>query len=459
MMSSILGRNFLRISNALSSANFFNRVTNAYLHRSHVIFGVKGIEIKMPSLSPTMTEGTIIKWLKKEGETISPGDILCEIQTDKAVVALELEEEGILAKILIPEDTKDIKIGTVIGLMVEEGQDWKDVEIPTITETPIQEKVSSQERLQETPKKVQKTRMMGPAVKTLLEKYKINPDEVSSTGPHEVLLKVDVMNYISKYQIKEKPIEVIAEKSLSTPSIPSITPTDISDYIDIPHTNMRRTIAKRLTESKTTIPHSYMSICSCVDEVIQFRKELKNDGIDVSLNDFVIKAVASALHSVPEVNVMWMGDRIQQLSTIDISVAVATKNGLITPIVKDADMLGIQEISRSIRELASKAREGKLQPHEFQGGTFSVSNLGMYGITEFTAVINPPQSSILAVGTLQSKPDENGKVKTVVTGTLSFDGRAVDETSAARFLKAFQDNLENPVNMILGAKQSSEVIN
>ncbi|XP_023218837.1 pyruvate dehydrogenase protein X component, mitochondrial-like [Centruroides sculpturatus] len=318
MMSSILGRNFLRISNVLSSANFFNRVTNAYLHRSHVVLGVKGIEIKMPSLSPTMTEGTIVKWLKKEGEDI-------------------------------PEDTKDIKIGTVIGLMVEEGQDWKDVEIPTITETPIQEKVSSQERLQETPKKVQKTRMMGPAVKTLLEKYKINPDEVSSTGPHEVLLKVDVMNYISKYQIKEKPIEVIAEKPLSTPSIPSITPTDISDYIDIPHTNMRRTIAKRLTESKTTIPHSYMSICSCVDEVIQFRKELKNDGIDVSLNDFVIKAVASALHSVPEVNVMWMGDRIQQLSTVDISVAVATKNGLITPIVKDADILGIQEISRSIR--------------------------------------------------------------------------------------------------------------
>lgn len=447
-------RSFLKVNNVKSSLKYLNRLSNAYMHRTTVVLGIKGIEIKMPSLSPTMTEGTIVKWLKKEGETIAPGDILCEIQTDKAVVAFELEEEGILAKILIPEDTKDIKIGTVIGLMVEEGQDWKDVEIPTIIESPIQQ-IPKKETLPTSPKKIQKTRMMGPAVRILLEKYKINSDDISSTGPHEVLLKIDVKNHINKYQIKEKPVEVILDKPLPAPSVLSI---DIGDYMDIPHTNMRRTIAKRLTESKTTIPHSYMSICSCVDEVIQFRKELKNDGINVSLNDFVIKAVASALHSVPEVNVSWMENKVQHLSSIDISIAVATKNGLITPIVKDADILGVQEISNIIRELASRAREGKLKPHEYQGGTFSVSNLGMYGITEFTAVINPPQSSILAVGTLQSNLDENGKVKTVMMSTLSFDGRAIEESSAAKFLKAFQNNLENPLNMIVCAKQSSEVI-
>ncbi len=401
----------------------------------------------MPSLSPTMTEGTIVKWLKKEGDKIRPGDVLCEVQTDKAIVGLELEEEGILAKIILPDDSKDIKIGTLIAVMVEDGQDWKDVVIPvsdiesqTIKSESIETKIIEKS-------KESKHNLMGPSARNLLHQFGIDSNAVKSSGPHNTLLKEDVLQYIKDKQLK--PIEIS--------SVPTDKKTDISSaakkvstpskYIDIELTNMRKTIAKRLTQSKSTIPHSYMTVDCLMKPVIKTRQKLKLSGINVSVNDFIIKSAGISLKKVPQINSSWneSTSSVEIASTVDISIAVATPNGLITPIIKNANQLNLETISKTAKELAEKARDGKLQPNEFMGGSFSISNLGMFGITEFSAVINPPQSAILAVGTSRLILDENNETQHVMSVTLSYDSRVIEEDAAAKFLETFKTVIEDPI--------------
>ncbi|KAM7087004.1 pyruvate dehydrogenase protein X component, mitochondrial isoform 3-T3 [Molossus nigricans] len=345
---------------------------------------VDPIKILMPSLSPTMEEGNIVKWLKKEGEAVSAGDALCEIETDKAVVTLDASDDGILAKILVEEGSKNIRLGSLIGLLVEEGEDWKNVEIP-----------------KDAPAKPSYPRPMIPP--------------------------------------------------MSTPGQPNAVGT----FTEIPASNIRRVIAKRLTESKSTVPHAYITADCDVGAVLKVRQSLVKDDIKVSVNDFIIKAAAVTLKQMPSVNVSWDGEGPKQLPFIDISVAVATDKGLITPIIKDAAAKGIQEIADSVKVLSKKARDGKLLPEEYQGGSFSISNLGMFGISEFTAVINPPQACILAVGrfrpVLKLTQDEEGNDRLqqhqLITVTMSSDGRVVDDELATRFLESFKANLENPIRL------------
>ncbi len=407
----------------------------------------------MPSLSPTMTEGTIVKWLKKEGDKIRAGDVLCEVQTDKAIVGLELEEEGILAKIILPDDSKDIKIGALIAVMVEDGQDWKDVVIPvsdiesqTIKSESIETKIIEKS-------KESKHNLMGPSARNLLHQFGIDSNAVKSSGPHNTLLKEDVLQYIKDKQLK--PIEIS--------SVPTDKKTDISSaakkvstpskYIDIELTNMRKTIAKRLTQSKSTIPHSYMTVDCLMKPVIKTRQKLKLSGINVSVNDFIIKSAGISLKKVPQINSSWneSTSSVEIASTVDISIAVATPNGLITPIIKNANQLNLETISKTAKELAEKARDGKLQPNEFMGGSFSISNLGMFGITEFSAVINPPQSAILAIGTSRLILDDNNETQHVMSVTLSYDSRVIEEDTAAKFLETFKTVIEDPI-----ALQSSD---
>jgi pyruvate dehydrogenase complex dihydrolipoamide acetyltransferase long form len=400
-----------------------------------------------------MTEGTIVKWLKKEGDKIRAGDVLCEVQTDKAIVGLELEEEGILAKIILPDDSKDIKIGTLIAVMVEDGQDWKDVVIPvsdiesqTIKSESIETKIIEKS-------KESKHNLMGPSARNLLHQFGIDSNAVKSSGPHNTLLKEDVLQYIKDKQLK--PIEIS--------SVPTDKKTDISSaakkvstpskYIDIELTNMRKTIAKRLTQSKSTIPHSYMTVDCLMKPVIKTRQKLKLSGINVSVNDFIIKSAGISLKKVPQINSSWneSTSSVEIASTVDISIAVATPNGLITPIIKNANQLNLETISKTAKELAEKARDGKLQPNEFMGGSFSISNLGMFGITEFSAVINPPQSAILAIGTSRLILDDNNETQHVMSVTLSYDSRVIEEDTAAKFLETFKTVIEDPI-----ALQSSD---
>ncbi|VVC38251.1 E3-binding domain,Biotin/lipoyl attachment,Single hybrid motif,2-oxo acid dehydrogenase [Cinara cedri] len=421
-----------------------------------------GLAINMPSLSPTMSEGTIIKWHKKPGDKVAPGDVLCDIQTDKAVMSFETEEEGILAKILLGDDSKDVKVGELIALMVAEGEDWNDVQVPG------QKKAKSPKVDIQKPKVISQTTSeesvvrhsydgYSPAVRSLLELYAVDGTKVEGTGKQGKLLKGDVLKYVTKNNLSiQPPKEVPLPGESSPPKLHSpVTQTSVSrpakgsDFIDIPLTGMRLTIAKRLTESKTTIPHAYATVESNIDSLLGLRKQLKLGGINVSVNDFIIKAVAIALKKCPLVNCLYIKDQVVLQQTSDISVAVATDSGLITPIVTNADGKELDEISAEIKELAGRARIGKLQLHEFQGGSFTISNLGMFDISEFSAIINPPQCGILAIGSGRPIIALNGKPQTFMTATLSYDSRAISESAASDFLETLQGLLQTPASLLL----------
>uniref|UniRef100_A0A2H8TUF6 Dihydrolipoamide acetyltransferase component of pyruvate dehydrogenase complex n=1 Tax=Melanaphis sacchari TaxID=742174 RepID=A0A2H8TUF6_9HEMI len=419
-----------------------------------------GIELTMPSLSPTMSEGTIIKWHKQPGDKVSAGDVLCDIQTDKAVMSFETEEEGTLAKILLGDDSKDVKVGDLIALMVAEGEDWKDVQVPgkkktksSVAKEDIQKpKVESQTSSE--PITRHSYDGYSPAVRSLLELYAIDGSKIKGTGKQGKLLKGDVLKHVTEKQLSIKPPRTVPLPG-ETSSFKSVTPTTISrptkgpSYIDIPLTGMRLTIAKRLTESKTMIPHAYATAESNIDSLLGLRKQLKLSGINVSVNDFIIKAVAIALKQCPLVNCHFVNDKVVLQQTSDISVAVATESGLITPIVTNADGKALDEISAEIKELAGRARIGKLQLHEFQGGSFTISNLGMFDISEFSAIINPPQCGILAIGSGRPVIALNGKPQTIMTATLSYDSRAISESAASDFLETLQGLLQTPASLLL----------
>uniref|UniRef100_A0A8C4EII9 Dihydrolipoamide acetyltransferase component of pyruvate dehydrogenase complex n=1 Tax=Dicentrarchus labrax TaxID=13489 RepID=A0A8C4EII9_DICLA len=445
------------------------------------------VKVQMPALSPTMEEGNIIKWLKKEGEAVAAGDALCEIETDKAVVTLESNDDGVMAKILMDEGSRNVRLGTLIALMVEEGQDWKQVEIPPpeaaapsaaspathAAAAPVVPPAVSSPPPPPKPATSGPLRL-SPAARHILDTNGLDPKLATPTGPRGLITKEDALNLLKKFPAPKatpamtatavpSPVPITATAPPPPPpgSRPNIPPLSVpgkpgapGTFTEIPASNVRRVIAQRLTQSKTTIPHAYASVDCDMAAVMHLRKDLAKEQIKVSVNDFIIKAAAVTLKEMPEVNVTWSGDGPRALDSIHISIAVATDKGLITPIIKNAANKGVQEISANAKALAQKARDGKLLPEEYQGGSFSISNLGMFGISGFSAVINPPQACILAVGTSRAElrlceDDQTLRTQQLMRVTLSSDGRLVDDELASRFLDKFRANLEQPRRMAL----------
>ncbi|XP_068169004.1 pyruvate dehydrogenase protein X component, mitochondrial [Antennarius striatus] len=452
-----------------------------HIFQSPCFLGVSPLKVQMPALSPTMEEGNIVKWLKKEGEAVAAGDALCEIETDKAVVIMESNDDGIMAKILMEEGSHGVRLGTLIALMVEEGQDWKQVEIPPpeapsaappaehSAATPSAPPVPSSPSPPPKPATPGLLRL-SPAARHILDTHGIDPNLATPTGRRGLITKEDALNLLKTSPAAKPMADQVSPSPVHRPTAtpspapggrPNIPPLSIpgkpgapGTFTEIPASNIRRVIAQRLLQSKTTIPHAYASVDCDMAAVMLLRKDLAKEQIKVSVNDFIIKAAAITLKEMPEVNVTWSENGPHALDSIHISVAVATDKGLITPIIKDAANKGVQEISANAKALAQKARDGKLLPEEYQGGSFSISNLGMFGISGFSAVINPPQACILAVGTARSelrlcKDDQSLHTQQLMTVTLSSDGRLVDDELASRFLNKFRANLEKPQRMAL----------
>ncbi|TGZ75142.1 hypothetical protein CRM22_000543 [Opisthorchis felineus] len=420
-----------------------------YLHICRV--SASPFQVKMPSLSPTMEDGSIAQWTKKEGDSVSVGDVLCEVQTDKAVVALESEEDGILAKILVPEKMPNVKVGAFIAVIATSDEDWKEVaaSAATLSPTTQQPKISAPPppAVETAPKVLQPdvaasaprdSSRIGPAVRLLLQSHGLDGAAIPASGPHGTLLKEDVLSYLttqpSGSQAPSSEQVVVAVPSGSTPAL----------FTDIPLTTMRMTIAKRLTQSKTTIPHGFVRSVASLDKIMDMRKQLKDRaGLKISVNDMIIKATALGLRLVPELNALAdpANNSCRTQPSVDICMAVATPAGLITPILQNVDRTPVTQLSVMATNLAKRARDGKLQLHEFQGGSFTISNLGMFGIREFTAIINPPQVAIMAVGSGFPKPVDTSPTlpnkvlfSNQMSMTLSIDSRFVDQSTAGRFL-------------------------
>ncbi len=406
------------------------------------------IEILMPALSPTMTEGNLVKWSKREGDAVKAGDVIAEIETDKATMEVEAVDEGRLGKILVPEGTEQVKVNQVIGLLLEEGEDasvlGKVVSAPPVQkqESPAAPAVPEKKQDLKAPAVAAGARSVAsPLARRMAEKAQINLNSVSGSGPRGRIVKADV----------EKAMTQGGGVSAPSPLLSGYEPA----YDIIPTSNIRKIIAKRLVEAKQTIPHFYLSVECNIDALLKVREQINGRAegtYKLSVNDFIIKACALALKKVPEANASWINDQIYQYKSADVSVAVAIEGGLITPVIRQAESKGLIDISNEMKSLALKAREGKLKPEEFQGGTFSLSNLGMYGVKDFSAIINPPQGCILAVGMGEERPVVKAGLLTsamMMTCTLSVDHRVVDGAVGAHFLKAFKELIETPMIMIL----------
>uniref|UniRef100_A0A5B6ZQ91 Dihydrolipoamide acetyltransferase component of pyruvate dehydrogenase complex n=1 Tax=Davidia involucrata TaxID=16924 RepID=A0A5B6ZQ91_DAVIN len=426
--------------------------------------------IGMPALSPTMSQGNIAKWRKKEGDKIEVGDVICEIETDKATLEFESLEEGFLAKILALEGSKDVAVGQPIAVTVE---DPSDIEAITSSISGGLE-VKEEKQTHDTRNKVSTQRTsftrISPSAKLLITEYGLDASSITASGPRGTLLKGDVLAAIKLGKRSPKISESKEKKPQSPPIHPQTSPAaspqlgshvQQSDaYEDLPNSQIRKVIARRLLESKQNIPHLYLSSDVILDPLLSFRKELKEKhDVKVSVNDIVIKAVAVALRNVPEANAYWNAEKgeVVLCDSIDISVAVATEKGLMTPIVRNADQKTISSISLEVKELAAKARTGKLTPDEFQGGTFSISNLGMFPVDHFCAIINPPQACILAVGrgnqvvepVVGSDGIEKPAVVTKMNLTLSADHRVFDGKVGGAFLSALCSNFSDIRRLLL----------
>ena len=418
------------------------------------------IELKMPALSPTMEEGTLSRWLVKEGDSVSSGDLLAEIETDKATMEFEAIDDGIVTKLLVAAGTDGVKVGTVIAMIQGEDEDaapapksetqkpepvvLSQVETPTkVTQADRPLETSQDERIK-----------ASPLAKRIAAEKGVDLTRVTGTGPNGRIVKEDVEAAASN-----APTTNSAQSAPKAASAPSPAPVAAIDT-DIPHeviklSNMRKTIARRLTESKQQVPHIYLTVDVRLDALLKLRGELNASlearGIKLSVNDMLIKALALALVQVPKCNVSFAGDNMLQYARADISVAVSVPTGLITPIITDAANKSLSKISTEVGELAARAKEGKLQPHEYQGGTASISNMGMMGIKQFDAVINPPQGMILAVGAGEKRPyivDDALAIATVMSATGSFDHRAIDGADGAMFMKVFKDLVEKPLGLV-----------
>ena len=449
--------------------------------------------ILMPALSPTMEKGNLARWLKKEGDKIKSGDVIAEIETDKATMEYEAVDDGTLAKIVVPEGTQDVAVNSVIAVLAGEGEDVKaaagaarsapqaapkgaqqaDAKAPAVAPKPAAEKpapvvAQSAPRASPTPAPAQLSRgenriFSSPLARRLAKEANIDLNRVQGSGPHGRVIARDIDQAKSGKGLRA-PAGAPAGAAAIAPAMSDAQIRSLYEegsYELVPHDGMRRTIAQRLTASVQTIPHFYETMDCDIGRLMSAREEInaaapKNkDGkpaYKLSVNDFVIKALALALQRIPDANVSWTEAGMLKHKHSDIGVAVALPGGLITPIVRNAESKSLSTISNEMRDLAVRARERKLKPHEYQGGTSSVSNLGMYGIKDFTAVINPPQSTILAVGVGEERAVvRNGKIEaaTVMSVTLSCDHRAVDGALGAELIGAFKMLIENPVMMVV----------
>ncbi|XP_037126433.1 dihydrolipoyllysine-residue acetyltransferase component of pyruvate dehydrogenase complex, mitochondrial isoform X3 [Syngnathus acus] len=431
------------------------------------------LKIALPALSPTMTMGTVQRWEKKVGEKLSEGDLLAEIETDKATIGFEVQEEGYLAKIMVSEGTRDVPLGTPLCIIVEKESDiaaFKDyvetgiAEISTPPPAPAAAPVAAPPTQAPAPAAApsltpeasaprQGRVFASPLAKKLAAEKGFDLAQIAGSGPDGRITRKDIDNFV--------PAKVAPAVPAPTPAAPApagVPAAPAGTFTDIPISNVRKVIAQRLMQSKQTIPHYYLSVDVNMDQVLELRKELNEEvkarSIKLSVNDFIIKASALACLKVPECNSSWMDTVIRHNHVVDVSVAVSTANGLITPIVFNAHTKGLAAISGDVSALAAKARDGKLQPHEFQGGTFTISNLGMFGVKNFSAIINPPQSCILAVGGSEKRllPADNERgfdVASMMSVTLSCDHRVVDGAVGAQWLAEFRKFLEKPVTMLL----------
>ncbi|BAE51122.1 pyruvate dehydrogenase complex dihydrolipoamide acetyltransferase [Paramagnetospirillum magneticum] len=425
------------------------------------------VQILMPALSPTMTEGNLAKWLKNEGDAVKSGDILCEIETDKATMEFEAVDEGVLGKILVAGGTSGVAVNTPIAVLLEEGEDASAISaISAISAAPAPKAAAPAAAAAPVTAAAPVAAPSGPAhggdrvvasplAKRIAKDGNVDLKAVKGSGPHGRIVKADVEAAIKAGPAKPAaaPAAIVAPAAKSAPAPAAASPFEPA-FEEIPNSSMRKVIARRLTEAKSTIPHFYLSIDCELDALLKVRADLngRSDAYKLSVNDFVVRAVALALKKAPAANASWGEEAIKRYTDIDISVAVATPSGLITPIVHHADHKGLAEISNEMKSLAAKARDGKLKPEEFQGGGFTISNLGMFGIKEFAAIINPPQGCILAVGAGEQRPVVKAgalAVATVMTCTLSVDHRVVDGAVGAEFLAAFKKLIEDPLSMLL----------
>jgi pyruvate dehydrogenase E2 component (dihydrolipoamide acetyltransferase) len=436
-------------------------------------------ELKMPALSPTMEEGTLAKWLVKEGDTVSSGDILAEIETDKATMEFEAVDEGTIGRILVGEGTDGVKVGTAIAILLEDGEDASaaaaappsapkadaapasapaaaptpEPEVRGYGSNPAEDKQIADAQLSEAPRASGGSGnriKASPLARRLAEQQGIDLAALKGSGPGGRIVKAD--------------LEGAAAAPKTVPAAPSAAaapaPTAQATTSDIPHaaeklSNMRKTIARRLSESKQTVPHIYLTVDINLDALLKLRGQLNASleprGVKLSVNDLLIKALAVSLIQVPECNVQYTGDQLLKFSRADISVAVSIPSGLITPIIVDAAGKGVAAISTEMKDLAGRAREGKLQPQEYTGGTASLSNMGMYGIKQFEAIINPPQGMIMAIGAGEKRPyvvNDSLQIATVMSATGSFDHRAIDGADGAKLMQAFKQLVENPLGML-----------
>ncbi|MEM7045373.1 MAG: pyruvate dehydrogenase complex dihydrolipoamide acetyltransferase [Pseudomonadota bacterium] len=424
------------------------------------------IEILMPALSPTMTEGNLAKWLKQEGDEIVAGDVIAEIETDKATMEVEAVDEGRLGRILVGEGTEGVAVNAPIALLLEEGEDASSIDLPKSqpakpepAPTLEAQPAPSVEKPSPTPQPKPNGEAKGdrifasPLAKRIAANEGLDLSTLAGSGPHGRIVKADIERALKDGTGKAT---TAASATPTAKPEPAAGVTALTAPVEeIPLTNMRKVIARRLTEAKQTIPHFYLTVDCELDALLALRKQLNSrEGADykLSVNDFVIKASALALKKVPMANVSFAGDKLLKYKSVDISVAVAIPDGLITPIIRNADQKGLGQVSEEMKDLAARAKDGKLAPEEFQGGSFSISNLGMFGVKEFSAVINPPQACILAVGAGVQRPVIKGgemAAATVMSCTLSVDHRAVDGALGAQLLQAFKSYIEEPLSMLL----------
>ena len=433
-------------------------------------------EILMPALSPTMEEGTLAKWLVKEGDEVKSGDILAEIETDKATMEFEAVDEGRIGKLLVAEGSAGVKVNTPIAVLLDEGESADDIgSSPSAkpeakAEAPKAESAAAAAPAaapsQAAPKKADGGRVFAsPLARRIAAEKGIDLAAVTGSGPHGRIVKADVEGAqpgaakpatAAATPEAAKPAPAPAAAAPAGPSAETILKMYAErETTEVALDGMRRTIAARLSEAKQTIPHFYLRRSAKLDELMKFRamlnKQLESRGVKLSVNDFIIKACALALQEVPDANAVWAGDRILKLKPSDVAVAVAIEGGLFTPVLKDAQQKTLSALSTEMKDLANRAKTKKLAPHEYQGGSFAISNLGMFGIENFDAVINPPHGAILAVGAgIQTPVVENGEVviRNVMSMTLSVDHRVIDGALGAQLLQAIVNHLENPMGML-----------
>ncbi|GAA4769123.1 pyruvate dehydrogenase complex dihydrolipoamide acetyltransferase [Novosphingobium ginsenosidimutans] len=420
------------------------------------------IEIKMPALSPTMEEGTLAKWLVKVGDKVSSGDIMAEIETDKATMEFEAVDEGTIVAISVPEGSEGVKVGAVIATLATDDEDAAPAAPKAAAPAPKAEAAPAPAPVAApapapvaaTPKASAEDRVVAsPLAKRLAAELGVDLSKVTGTGPNGRIVKADIEAAAGGAVAPSSPAPVAAPAA--APAALAAVPDFGIPYEAEKLNNVRKTIARRLTEAKQTIPHIYLTVDVRLDALLKLRGELNKalepQSVKLSVNDLMIKALAKALEIVPKCNVSFAGDELRKYSRSDISVAVAAPSGLITPIIVDAGAKSVSQISKEMTALAGKAREGKLQPHEYQGGTASLSNLGMFGIKQFDAVINPPQAMILAVGAGEQRPyvvDGALSVATVMSATGSFDHRAIDGADGAALMQAFKQLVEQPLGLL-----------